>query len=206
MLGGGCVYRGGGEGVPIEPGGVRHAGVTWVNCPGAKLVRVSAVFADGSWAGSWEDLEGPVKITTIYRMVAVRWLATLKALRDEPNPEELVGVLVAQLGEGKKLSFTCPPAGCDHLPEGALRQKLDASSKTVLRHLLRRCYDARLRPDVAHWGEREFKRDIRAEAEFKVRPDARQLAQDALGRGAAADRRIRLGHSVGSQRRANRRG
>jgi hypothetical protein len=190
----------------IEPGEARHGVMR--NC---KLHDFSAVFADGTWAGDWSELGGMVKEMTVQRLVAERWLVTLRALPTAPDPVDSVGRLLEQLpprSPGPSYHGFSP-----RLPEEYLRQVIDFEARFDLRLYVVRCYHEFLMPDTdlragpdpkgdpkaeardkllrdrALYSGVQPKRDLKAEAQLKTRSDADEQIRAVLAREAAAVQR-----------------
>lgn len=190
----------------IEPGGRRHVVVsrspadaaTRVARGASELYGVTALFADGSWAGEWAFVERQVKAMTILRLAAQQWLVSLRALPADPDPVATVAGLLRRLerlprpgggwsglpAPGPQSLAEHPAAGRRAPPEEMARQNIDHFAAFNLRFFAQRCYDKMLMLDRRGADPKRW-RDERAEKRLKSRADAKEQLANRIAEETA---------------------
>ncbi len=150
------------------------------NCRGARVQRVSAIFADGTWTGEWSDFERPVKLLTIRRLVLQRWLISLRALEKADDPLALLGRLMDELNN-VQLTYRISTFGTTPSEE-QLRKAIEIRAQSTLRTYVKRYYDNVLLPVYRSNRDPKGGRDKRAEKQLRSRADAKQRIAEGIAR------------------------
>ncbi len=172
----------------LPPGGVRHVRVRPGSCTTGPLRRITAIFADGTLAGSWSDVEELVKWLTIEQLVAQRWLASLGAIEADVDPVSRVGELVARLYrmEVRDLSWECRGGCWVRFREQPPARALEERANFYLSAYAGRLYQRLLRPGGPAWIYRRMARDEAAEKRLKSQSKVIELVRGTLSREIAS--------------------
>jgi hypothetical protein len=169
----------------IEPGTARRVLIDQESCSSHRLKRIAAIFADGSWTrGPYEEgVFGDYWRAAVCRLVAQRWLLTLRSLQTAPDPVDSMGGLMPGV------EFQPDSAVVDLFSSSLssrssrfLKDELDSYALMYLRIFVQRCYNRTLNPEISRNATQKTRRDRRAENRLKQRPDAKQQITYALER------------------------